>query len=297
MINKITLLLIFTVGLAHAQNTFYSNKLTDHNLKGQVKSYSEYSCDKDEVPSMANIIRTYYYNTKGFLIRMDSFEKGVLNEHEEYTYNTMDSVIVYTRYIKDNIIKESTLNEYGADKLLKKTTNYNRGKVADSYTYTYNNKRQLIEMKYFMKNNTFISKYHHTYNTKGLLEKTIWTDNKQKLQSENIYTYDTLNQLIEQRERDYKDIDTKYRKTYNTKRMCIRDEMIGKDKKVITESRYEYNDNNDLQKSQTMIPYMRMDMVDNYSYIYDENNNWTQMTCISKQKKRILKRVFEYYDN
>lgn len=294
MKNKIALLILFTIGLAQAQNTFYQNKLSDHNLKGKVKEMSEYSCNKDEDPSLENIRWKYYYNTKGYLIRMDLYEKGVLNEHEEYTYNAMDSVIQYTRYNKDNTKKEETINEYGPDKLLKKTSNFTKGKLTDSYTYTYNNKRQLIVMKYFMKNKALGSKYSYTYNTKGLLEKTVWTDNKQKLLSETTYKYDALDQLIEQRERDHKDIDTKYRKTYNNKRKCISDVMIDKQNKVITQAKYEYTDNNELQKSQTLIPYMNMEMIDNYTYVYDDHQNWIQSTCVSKKNTRITKRVFNY---
>lgn len=294
MKHKIAFLILFTVGLAQAQNTHYQNKLADHNLKGKVKNFSEYSCNKDEDPSIDNIIRTYHFNPKGFLTRMDSYVKGELNEHEEYTYNEMDSVIQYTRYNKDNTKKDETINEYGQDKLLKKTSNYEKGVLTDSYTYAYNIKRQLIVMKYFMKNNALGSKYSYSYNLKGLLEKTVWTDNKQKLLSETTYKYDALSQLIEQRERDHKDIDTKYRKTYNNKRKCITDVMIDKQNKIITQSKYEYSDTNEILKSQTLIPYMNMEMIDKYSYIFDENHNWIQSTCVSKKNTRIIKRVFIY---
>lgn len=273
------------------------NTLKDSKLYGKVKSVSIYSIKKDENPEESNKILKDYFDEKGRLTQQDSYQNGNLDTSSKYYYDTNDSVVKYEHFYNSNNNTRKTIFFFNSKNLREKEINYSNDTIEDQFQYKYNEKKQQIEIAYFIYNNTLGNKSTKIYNSKGLLYKKTDFDDKNKIVAESTNKYNLQKQLIETHTVNFEEIDTKTLYTYDAMGNQNSTLALDKNQQMIYRLDFTYDRYGNLIKSiqKMKVGTRLLDITESLVYTLDDKNNWIKSIRTSKNKIGTKKRVIEYY--
>ena len=282
-INNTGLLILFLSFIACSDKP--ENDLSNFNLKGKVKSFSQESYEvkvrkeniikgrkidgfnEPDAPFSPSSFRIHFkFDENGNTIETNNVNsKGKLHDKSIYKYND-----------KGNLFESSTL--YKENETTKQI-------------YNYNTKGKLIGINYF-RNEKFFMEDYYQYDDKGnLIDYSSWTVDPKKLQWQTHFKYNEQGNLIE-KEHNRSENDS-YVETF---KYDDRGNIIIKKGGLDEKTTYVYDEkNNVIQKTY----YNEKDEIQrslNFEYEYDNNDNWTKRVAFILDKPGAISiREYEYY--
>ena len=283
-INNTGLLILFLSFIACSDKP--ENDLSNFNLKGKVKSFSQESYEvKVRNENIIKGRKIDGFNEPDDIFFSDSFrihfkfdENG--NKIEENNFNSKGKLHdkrIYKYNEKGNLFESSSLfNENETTKQI----------------YHYNTKGELMSINYF-RNEEFFMEDYYQYDDKGnLIDYSSWTVNPKKLQWQTNYKYDEEGNVIE---KDDDNWVTTYE--YDDKGNKIVEKQINKHDDGVYKSMYRYDkDENLIEKIEENSRKGEIQSSLNFKYEFDKNDNWTKRIAFILDKPFAISiRKYEYY--
>jgi hypothetical protein len=294
------------------------NDLRKHNLKGKVKSVTEFEytgLEKFGKPVVNGFIadRTYDFDIDGNVISYNDWyfketkkrnQKGKITEinfykryelpHGDYLllyqiankYNSNDKLIISTKYNSIGDVEIEKKYTYNSDEKLINITEKNLI-LKKEVVSKFNKNNKVYERVELSLNKNEITKANFTYNNENILIQEDWIfNNKDFLQKK--YKYNIKQQLVEENEiyisKSFFNTKIKNKAIYNYNNVGkLINKTIYRNNKSPINYKYTYK-----KKNNKMI----------YIYSnYDSNKNWlTRTEYVNKKLTKIIKRLITYYN-
>ncbi len=292
-------------------------------LKGKVKSLSETLVkgegSVEKIKKIENKITSYkMYNSDGFQVewqKKDIYDNII--EREKYVYNKFSKMSEHLIYNNKNQIERNTFfkydemgfnieikskseiskieNDKDGRKLIENlySDDYHLGK----YIYSYDDKGNLLLIKYINPDNEESNKTTFLYDTNGkLLEKSAYNQNY--LENKWIYKYDLNGNEIEMKYFKSTKLNNTITSKYDVSNRIVEWKNIeseGNSTMII----YDYDENNNviLEKyfiDSNLIGKSESQIV--YEYKYDQYGNFVKKIKIWDNYVEIIERKYEYYN-
>jgi len=281
-INNTGLLFLFLSFIACSDKP--ENDLSNFNLKGKVKSFSQESYEvKVRNENIIKGRKIDGFNEPDDIFFSDSYrihfkfdENG--NKIEENNFNSkgkLHNKRIYKYNEKGNLFESSSLfNENETTKQI----------------YHYNTKGKLTKINYY-RNEEFFVADNYQYDDKGnLIKYSSWVIDPPKLQWQTNYTYNQEGNVIKTDDDNWV---TTYE--YDDKGNKIVEKQINKHDNGVIKSIYRYDeDENVIEKIEQNRTGERQRSF--FKYEFDKNDNWTKrITFIFDKPSAISIRKYEYF--
>ena len=275
-----------------------SKRLNNRNLKGQIKSitdysYSLYPTNKEKKPSTKRKEMLRLFDRNGNIIEKTHFHQDSIITHRLfYSYNQNGQLIEYKRF--------------------------NKSELEQSRHYQYNEAQEHIESKNFNKNIGWRESKRTIFPEVNMIQ---WTELKKdiKFYYQRDY-YNNINQLIAKvnqngilrdsvcyrynnkglktRIREFQfdgTLETETRITYDSHNNSISNLTFSNKGEFIKGTKYSHNDNNDIIR---ISRFSGSNEVENeeYKYKYDYKHNWIYLESRTEDYRiKVTERKIEYY--
>lgn len=235
--------IIYYVNGDERRSSFGADVMNEYDKQGNLLVHSIVLCDEDtQIDTIIPASKFHYQN--GLLIKQEDFSVlsgGIKNYEVETLYDKDKKIIKAIHYVID---QNKTILDKNAHYYLY-TINEENIKKSDVFYYNEANKKfefdyrleqkfdgkNILEEKYFGKDNEIYREIKKAYNDKKQLIKTI---NRDQVYAEVYYTYNERNDLIKRKYTDGEDFFSET--TYTYKYDCD-DNWIEKTEEEITKSK------------------------------------------------------------
>jgi hypothetical protein len=303
--------LIATLTLISCTNKIEENDWTKDNLKGKVKSYTEFSykaverfSDIEKVNRERENSWEYdiqkKYDQKGNMIEKNELDSdGSLLKKEIFKYNDELKMIESNVFYSDGSLKEKIAYKYDEKSNKVQMSSYDSdGSLIMKHTYMYDKKGNMSEDNIYYEGR-LLRKHIYIYDEKGnMIEENDINSFKSELDptsSKHTYKYDNYGNIIERRH--YNLIDNRLLSNtvnrYDKNNKVIEFKYFISDGKLSTNITYKYDEKGNLTEEYN---YWYGSLDYKYIYLYDENGNWIKRIKFKNEiPTYILEREYEYY--
>ena len=273
--------------LLGCSNQEKENDWVKSGLKGQVKTYTEFSykaekrfgkIEKGKLDKRIDVFHDFKktYNEKGHQVQYDQYDSdGSLEAKSTYKYDENGNRIVINSYEPDGSLYSKKTFKYDNKGVRIESNRYNKdGSLKEKTTYKYDKKGNKIESNTYKSDGSMYEKKTYKYDDKGNKIETNKYSANGDLNYRWKYKYDEKGNKIES-------------KMYRSK-------MFGSTMNLIDTDKYDEKGNK--VETKKYDPYGNLKIRLTYKYEYDEQLNWVKrIEFENKTPAYILERDFEYY--
>lgn len=296
------------------------NDWEKNELKGKVKSYTEFhyeldssaKTDQDFLPKIKKS-----FNVQGYIIEdLNYNEEGILDSETRYTYNENNRPAEALHYDGEGHLESIFTSEYDAQgrliqvqirtmdgdsgwtqkydsdgNLIEKIEYYDNPNYNSSFVYTYDSKGNQIQGEKFDAKGKLLSKYQYNYNKKGKLTEEVWFDTDGKVLSKLAYKYRKKGRVQETKNL-LPDLNSpiEWIAEFDKSGKLIREKTIYANPKLNTSSTYKFDRNDNPIEDSFYVENGKLDL--RYTHFYDEKGMLTGGTIESSEG--ISENTFSY---